>query len=396
MISPDFSFSPFSVERGAPSSQWVQLLSLQNFRCYDSFTLEVDQRPVVLTGENGAGKTNILEALSFLSPGRGLRRTKLSQAINLSHLEKGWAVFSKISTPEGLEEIGTGIASVESGEDRRLIKLNQTPISQVDLLEKVSVFWVTPQIDQILTESMSTRRRFFDKLVASFFPAHGQHLYRYDYALRERSRLLKDGGGDPHWLSVLEQKMAQEGMAITSLRHLFLAEITPLIHLSSSGFPQAQISLEGVVESLCLSMPALEAEEKIEGLLRDTRAEDTRLGGSQIGPHQTQVQFFHMERKKFAEFCSTGEQKALLLSLILANCRLHKKSKSRTPILLLDEVVAHLDKERRETLYKEILDLGMQCWMTGTEQRVFSSLRDEAQYFYVQNRNAVRQTMKVE
>ena len=378
------------------SPQWVQFLSLQNFRCYEALTLEVDQRPVVLTGENGSGKTNILEALSFLSPGRGLRRAKLSYATNLNHAEKGWSVFSKVWTGSDREDIGTGLTNTESGDERRAIKLNQTAISQIDLLEMLIIFWVTPQIDQLLTESMGTRRRFFDRLVTSFIPAQGQHLYRYDYALRERSRLLKEGGGDAQWLSILEQKMAQEGMAITSLRHIFLSEILPLIEVSVSGFPQVHLSLEGVVESLCLEMSALEAEERIEALLRESRGVDARLGGSQIGPHQTQVQFFHVERKKFAEFCSTGEQKALLLSLILANCRLHRKSKNRTPILLLDEVVAHLDQERRETLYTEILDLGVQCWMTGTDQKVFAPLGEKAQYFYVQDRKAVKQTMKVE
>ncbi len=391
-----YPFPEFSSERFLTTSpQWITFLSLENFRCYEALTLEVDQRPVVLTGENGAGKTNILEALSFLSPGRGLRRAKLSQATNLNHLEKGWSIFSKVSIGSQLEEIGTGVFSTENTEDRRVIKLNQTSVSQAELLEILNIFWVTPQIDQLLNESMGIRRRFFDKLVSSFFPAHTQHLHRYEYALRERSRLLREGTGDDDWLSILEQKMAQEGMAITSLRQIFLAEISPLIQESSSGFPRVQLSLEGLVESLCLDASALEVEEKIQHFLRSARLEDSRFGSSQIGPHQTQVQFFHMEGKKFAEFCSTGEQKALLLSLILANCRLHKKNKGRAPILLLDEVVSHLDEERRNTLYKEILDLGMQCWMTGTEQRMFLPLGESAQYLGVQDRKIIRQTMKV-
>lgn len=375
----------FSADTVRQSSQWIQLLSLQNFRCYETLVLEVDHRPVVLTGENGAGKTNILEAVSFLSPGRGLRRSKLSHVTNLNNLEKGWSVFSKVWAGGDLEEVGTGISGDNAGEERRSIKLNHTLVSQNDLLNILNVFWVTPQIDQILSENMGTRRRFFDKLVSSFFPEHAQHLYRYEYALRERARLLKDGLGDDHWLSILEHKMAQESMAIVSLRHVFLSEVSPLIQVSASGFPKVHIALEGDIESLSLDGSALETEEKIQKILRDARREDGRVGGASVGPHQTQVQFFHIDRKKFAEFCSTGEQKALLLSLILANCRLHKINKGKTPILLLDEVIAHLDEERRETLYKEILELGIQCWMTGTDQKVFLPFGDKAQYFCVQN-----------
>lgn len=284
-------------ERVSDSSQWVSLLSLQNFRCYETLRLEVDSRPVVLTGENGAGKTNILEALSFLSSGKGLRRAKLSHVTNLNSSQRGWSVFSKVFVDGHPEEIGTGTLD-EQGDDRRLIKLNQTVISQADLLEKINIFWITPQIHQLLTESMSTRRRFFDKLVTSFFPAHGAHLYRYEYALRERSRLLKEGGADAQWLSILEQKMAQESMAISSLRQLFLSEIMPLVNLSPSEFPRVHVSLEGCVESLCLEMSALEAEEKIEILLKKARSEDARQGGeSDRGPSNADP-IFPCRRKK--------------------------------------------------------------------------------------------------
>lgn len=365
------------------SSPWVEFLSLSHFRCYESLSLQVDRRPVVLTGDNGAGKTNILEALSFLSPGRGLRRSKLSQPTHFHHMDKGWSVFAKVSVDGLLEDIGTGILAGGGSEDRRVIKVNQTAISQSDLMKLVTVFWMTPQIDQLLNESMGTRRRFFDKLVASFLPEHTQHLSRYEYAIRERARLLKENRGDDQWLSILEQKMAQEGMAIFSLRQLFLDAISPLVQLSSSGFPKVKIYLEGALESLSDQKSALEAEDEIQHFLKRSRAEDGRLGSTPLGPHQTQVQFFHIDGKKNAEFCSTGEQKALLLSLILANCRLHRLHKGKTPIVLLDEVVAHLDEERRGNLYKEILGLGLQCWMTGTDEKVFAPFGDAAQYLYV-------------
>ena len=381
------SYAPLQ-ESLSSTSLWVGTLSLENFRCYENLSIEVDARPVVLTGENGAGKTNILEALSFLSSGRGLRSSKLSQVSNLKNIEKGWTVFSKVHTKEGVQNIGTGLTK-ESGE-RRLIKVNQTPMSQSELSKLLTIFWVTPQIDQLLNESMSSRRRFFDKLVSSFFPEHSQHLYRYEYAFRERSRLLKEGGIDPSWLSILEQKMAQESMALNSLRQLFLSEINPLAQAAVSGFPKTKIELEGGVESLCSDMPALTVEEKIQDILKENRGEDARFGGSQIGAHQTQVQFIHLDQKIVSEFCSTGEQKALLLSLVLANCRLHKERKEKTPLLLLDEVVAHLDKRRRQSLCEEILSLGTQCWMTGTEESSFLPFGGNVQHFCVRDRTVIR------
>ena len=359
------------------TSLWVQELRLSHFRSYDALSLCLSPKPVVLTGHNGAGKTNILEALSFLSPGRGLRQAKLGHVTSLQTPDAPWSVHATLCHDMGTEEIGTGLQS--PSDERRTVKLNQTVSPQAELLDMLSVFWMTPQIDQLLNEGMAHRRRFVDKLVASLHPTHTQHLYRYDYALRERARLLRDGMGDDLWLSSLEKKMAEESVAIHSLRQMFLAQINPLAMTPQTVFPKVSIALEGYVAARAETMPSLEIEEEMARTLRQNRGEDARTGGSKIGAHQTTVHFLHVEHKKKAEFCSTGEQKALLLSFILANVRLHILEKKRAPILLLDEVVAHLDEGRREALCAEILSLGVQSWMTGTDPGAFAPFGQSAQ-----------------
>ena len=366
------------------SRLWVDRLVLGCFRSYSDLTLSLSAAPVVLTGNNGAGKTNILEALSFLSPGRGLRQAKLSQVTALGQSPRPWSVHAVLKNEAGEEdEVGTGLVS--SMEERRIVKINHTQAPQADLNTILSVFWMTPQIDQLLSEGMSNRRRFLDKLVVGLYPDHTQHLYRYEYAMRERSRLLRDGLGDDRWLRGLEEKMAAESLAIHSLRSLYLSQINPLAASAHTLFPTVSVFLEGEVENGLREKAALDVEDGLIDALKKNRHDDARVGGSQIGAHQTTVQFFHVNQKKKAEFCSTGEQKALLLSFILANARLHINEKRRTPILLLDEVVAHLDAMRRSALLEEILQLGVQAWMTGTDAEVFHPLREKAQFLNIEN-----------
>ncbi len=367
----------------ATPSFWVKDLTLSHFRSYTQLSLSLSSKSVVLTGHNGAGKTNILEALSYLSPGRGLRQAKLGHVTSLDAEDKAWAVYAKFAHEEGEDEVGTGLAAPH--DERRTVKINHTVAPQSDLPKIMSVFWMTPQIDQLLNEGVSPRRRFVDKLVASLYPAHTQHLYRYEYALRERSRLLRDGQGDDVWLSSLEKKMAEESMAIHSLRQSFLSQINPLSLVHETTFPKVSLSLEGFIETRANDMASLDIEETLAKTLRQNRHEDARTGGSKVGAHQTAVDFLHVEHKKKAEFCSTGEQKALLLGFILANVRLHVREKKRAPILLLDEVVAHLDEGRREALCKEILSLGVQSWMTGTDVGAFAPFGDDVQHLKIKN-----------
>lgn len=375
ILNSTFLEKPSSV---SAATTWVDTLTLSSFRSYDTLVLRVPAGPVVITGHNGAGKTNILEALSFLAPGRGLRQAKLSQVTNLDTPHHGWTVHADIITPNGTERLGTGILP---GEDKRTVRLNQTTVPHTTLSGILSLFWMTPQVDQLLTEGMGQRRRFFDKLVAYFYPEHAQHLYRYEYALRERSRLLRDHVADDRWLSQLEEKMAQETMAIESLRQSFLDLISPLCASPDPAFPEVSVSLgEGVVEGA-----ALDAEDALQQALRAQRPHDARTGGSKLGAHQTEIIFFHVHHKKKSEFCSTGEQKALLLSFILANARLHVLHKGRAPVLLLDEVVAHLDETRRESLCQSVLSLGLQTWMTGTDVNVFAPFAQNAHYIKINN-----------
>ncbi len=378
--------SGVSLERSLDTdvhSCWIAALSLQNFRNYEIFHLEADQRSVVLTGENGAGKTNILEALSLLTPGKGLRRAKNSDFARVGSDSQNWSVSVIMKADEEVQ-VGTGVQSLENLEDpRRIVKINHAVSPQTALSEWVSVLWQTPQMDGLFDEGMGVQRKFLDRLVSTLFPEHTQHLYRYEHALRERSRLLKEGSSEIKWIEILEATIAQEGLAILSLRDVFLKELNPLCGTGVTNFPKVEISLRGDLESWADHMSSLEAEEKFQRSLLESRHQDTQFGGAKTGTHQTQVKVFHVAENKFAEVCSTGEQKALLLGIMLANCRLHMKHHRRRPLLLLDEVVAHLDASRRASLFEEIEDLGVQAWFTGTDESIFLPLGEKAQFFKI-------------
>ncbi len=357
---------------------------LQNFRGYDSFFLETDHRSVVLTGENGAGKTNVLEALSLLMPGKGLRRAKPQDFVRLASGSQNWSVSVTMNVDNEDVHVGTGVQSLaESSDERRIVKINHVVSPQVALSRWVSVFWQTPQMDRLFDEGMSVQRKFLDRLVTTFFPEHAQHLYRYEHALRERSRLLKEGTSEIKWVEILEATMAQEGLAILSLRQVFLKELNPLCGMGITKFPRVEIFLKGELENWAEAMSSLDAEEKFQRSLKESRVHDAQFGSAKVGPQQTQMKVWHEDSSRFAELCSTGEQKALLLGILLANCRLYMEHHQRRPLLLLDEVVAHLDEVRRESLFEEIENLGIQAWFTGTDESVFLPLGEKAQFFKI-------------
>ena len=369
---------------------WLRKLRLSAFRNYAQANLETDGRPVVLTGANGAGKTNLLEAISFLAPGRGLRRAKLGEVEQRSRDgtelrdpagQGTWAVAAVLQTQDGPREVGTGRdpaqreGETENARERRLIKIDgDLARSQQALDTLLRLVWLTPQMDGLFRDGASGRRRFLDRLVVGFDSAHGGRLSGYEQAQRERSRLLAEGRRDDRWLAALEETMAGRAVAVTAARRALVARLDQAAGLTAGGFPRAGLALAGETETWLDEMPALAAEERLRERLAATRDEDAANGNTAVGPHRSELEVMHLDKALPAALCSTGEQKALLVSIVLAHARLVALERGEAPILLLDEVVAHLDAGRREALYQCLLELGAQAWLTGTDEALFSPL----------------------
>ncbi len=360
-------------------------LTLTRFRNYTSARIETGPEPVVLTGANGAGKTNLLEALSFLSPGRGIRRARLDEVELTPHegAPLGWAVA--VTLANGLT-IGTGSVPGAARERRQVRIDGQTVRGQTALVEHLAVLWLTPQMDRLFTEGSGGRRRFLDRLVFGFDAAHAGRLSRFEHALRERSRLLREGRHDPAWLTTLEDQMVTSGVAIAAARREVTARLSQACLASIGPFPRAELSVSGSQEDQLSERPALLVEDDYRARLASSRRLDAESGGGAIGPHRSdfQVHWRKGDRPPLAaESCSTGEQKALLLAIVLANARLLAKMPVGPPLLLLDEVAAHLDSGRRAALFDEILALGGQAWLTGSDDGLFEPLKGRARFISV-------------
>ena len=361
----------------------LRRLKLADFRNYASASLPLEGRHVVLTGENGAGKTNLMEAVSFLSPGRGLRRAALADVARVG-ASGGFSVFAEIDGMEGTVEIGTGTEGGEEGQTRRL-RINGTPAKSVDeLTDHLRVLWLTPAMDGLFTGPSSDRRRFLDRLVLSLDPAHGRRAGDFERAMRSRNRLLSEGRFDPAWLTGIERQMAGLGVAMAVARQEMLGLLTALIaqQAVSSAFPSASLALSGFLDGE-LSAAAIDLEDRYALVLAETRHRDAAAGRTLEGPHRTDLLVRHLEKDMEAERCSTGEQKALLVGLVLAHARLVANMTGHAPILLLDEIAAHLDEGRRAALFDRIDALGGQAFMTGTDQAMLSSLGERAQFITV-------------
>ncbi|MEM1400554.1 MAG: DNA replication/repair protein RecF [Pseudomonadota bacterium] len=365
-------------------------LTVTDFRNHAGCRIEVSGgQSVVLTGPNGAGKTNLLEALSFLSPGRGLRRANLAQIGRISAPEGSrWSVAARVRSPDALHHIGTGLdPSAPEGTFRRTVRVDgETLPSQANLGTLLAVTWLTPQMDRLFIEGSSQRRRFFDRLVNGFVPGHAARLSAYDNALRQRSKLLRDGPEDPVWLGQLEAAMVESGVAVAAARRqtadrLSAAETGDFGRVAA--FPKAAMALSGALEEALVNQPALAVEDWFRGRLSASRREDAAAGRATTGPHRTDLLVHNVDKDVPADQCSTGEQKALLIALVLAQARLMTRDRGSPPILLLDEVAAHLDSGRRAALYSAISDLGAQAWMTGTEAALFEPARSMAQFLTV-------------
>jgi DNA replication and repair protein RecF len=375
---------------------WLRRLLVTQFRCYDEAELRLGGGPVVLTGPNGAGKTNLLEAISFLSPGRGLRRARLSEIDRRAPGAQGsarpWTVAATVMTPEGPRDLGSGrdAGQPEDGaqgagaRERRLVRVDgATARGQQALAEILSVVWLTPQMDGLFREGASGRRRFLDRLVYGFDPEHSARCNAYEHALRERARLLKTGAGDAAWLASLEDSLASRGVAIAAARLDMVERLQSACDGTDGPFPKVDLGLEGAVEDWLRGGPALAAEDRLRDGLAARRRQDAETGGAGLGPHRSDLLAHHRAKGVAAELCSTGEQKALLIAILLAHARLLTLERGAAPLLLLDEVAAHLDAARRAALYEEILDLGAQAWLTGTDVADFDGLAGRAQFFSV-------------
>jgi len=367
-------------------------LTLNYFRNYDYARLELSPAPVVLTGRNGMGKTNILEAISLLSPGRGLRRAKLAELDNQRAAGMSWAVAATVHGRQGEVKIGTGRdpeiseQSPQNATDRRLVKVDGKLTGQSELASHVSIAWLTPQMEQLFHESASAGRKFLDRLVYAFDAGHGARVGAYEHAMRERNKLLAQGRADPIWLDSLEQTMAEAASGIASARLYAAEQIGQMIASSPLSFPKASLAVEGAVENrLKEGAAALEAEQHFKAELYEGRGRDAAAGRTLVGPHRSELAVTHLEKAMRAEFCSTGEQKALMLSIVLAQARVGAAFHGVVPLLLLDEVVAHLDATRRLELFEEICQIGAQTWMTGTDDSLFDGLQEKAQFLKVDN-----------
>ena len=371
-----------------PSPLSVGRVTLTNFRNYQDVSLRFSSTPIILTGANGSGKTNFLEAISLLVPGRGMKRSALADLQNQKQ-SAPWAVAAEVQTGFGPLQIGTGRDPEAPDNERRIVHIDGTPVrGQSTLAEHIAMTWITPDMDRVLAEGASARRKLLDRLVYSFDPAHSGRVSRYEKALRERSRLLREGPRDASWLRAIEDEMAQTGVAIAAARRHLLQQLREAVDETSSVFPRADLSLVGMAEDALESNPALPVEDMLRSALARAREDDARSGTTSVGPHRSDLLVTHRAKNCPADLCSTGEQKALLIAIMLAYLRVLMRHRQLTPIFLLDDIAAHLDDTRRTALFEEILTLGVQAWITGTDREAFASLLPHAQHIEVEQGNA--------
>lgn len=409
--------TPRNVTQVANGFSYLSLTSFRNYREV-SFDTGLDRGlgAVVLTGRNGAGKTNLLEAISYLAPGSGLRQASIAEVEFRqpgnhpagNHLTAGthpeefgrqggmaWAIHGRYLCQGGEHALGTGrdpLALAQSGRERRVSRLNGAPMrSQASFAEILTVLWLTPQMDRLFTEGTSSRRRFLDRLVYGLDPAHAARVAAYEQAMRERARILRGeaptaSGTDMNaWLSGLESEMAAQAVAIAAARLDAAASLNAAMADGIGPFPQAQLSVAGAVEESLATLSALQAEDQLRARLAAARGSDADSGITQWGTHRSDLVVAlsgrHLGGAPLrAADCSTGEQKALLIAIILAEARLSARRRGEPPVILLDEVAAHLDKTRREALFAELQALSAQCWLTGTERDIFQPLAGWAQF----------------
>jgi DNA replication and repair protein RecF len=364
----------------------VRRLILSDFRSYPALDLALEAHMVVLTGENGAGKTNVLEALSLLSPGRGLRRADLADCARIGG-RGGFAVSVEIEAQGCRTQLGVGLDPPDDAPPARRFRINRMPApSGRALADHLRSVWLTPAMDQLFTGPAGDRRKFLDRLVLAVDPDHGARANALDHGLRNRNRLLEEGAADRRWIEAAEHEVAELAVAVSAARRDTVARLAAVIAADEADdklFPWAEIGLVGEIEALVAEMPALAAEDRYRAMLAGNRGRDAAAGRTLIGPHTSDLVVRHGPKQLEARQCSTGEQKALLTGLVLAHAHLVAAASGIAPIVLLDEIAAHFDRKRRAALFDELVGLGGQVWMTGADDAAFTELTHRAQILRV-------------
>ncbi|MEM9122068.1 MAG: DNA replication/repair protein RecF [Pseudomonadota bacterium] len=396
------------IEGAARTAPWISRLTVTTFRSYGAASVEAKPGVCVVSGPNGSGKTNLLEAISFLAPGRGLRGDGLG-AVAQREIGEGapprlnasggagalrWAVAAEVETHAGAVRLGVGCQTSDTGAVKRLVRIDGIAQSGPAALAKhIRLVWASPAIDRLFVDAAGERRRFFDRMVTVFDPAHSRHLGRFERQARQRLKLL-DTGGDERWLATLEEEMAEAAIAISAGRNAFLDRLQEAAAAWSGtvgAFPVPALHLVGQVEEALRRGSALEAEDAYRAALREGRMRDGAAGRTLEGPHRSDFQAVYRDKSMPAQDCSTGEQKAMVLGLILAQARLLSAGWG-TPVILLDEVAAHFDSARREALFTELLSMGGQVWLTGADADLFSGLRGSAAFYHITDGRIVPET----
>jgi DNA replication and repair protein RecF len=365
----------------------IHRLTLTHFRNYRAASLETRSDVVVLVGPNGAGKTNYIEAISYLAPGRGLRRATLEDVAD-NQGDGSWAVSAEVEGALGLATLGTGIDAPgsEAAATGRRCRIDREPVGSATAFgDHLRMVWLTPSMDGLFLGAASERRRFFDRLVLAIDSEHSSRVSALERSLRSRNRLLEVRNYDDHWCDAIERETAELAVAVAATRGQTAARLAAMLRErgDATAFPSARIMLDGWMENALVTEPATSVEDRYRQILRDSRARDAAAGRTLDGPHLTDLQVIYAPKNMPARDASTGEQKALLIGLVLAHAGLVADLTGITPLLLLDEVVAHLDPDRRRALFSELTKLGAQVWMTGADPAAFADIGASGEMFEV-------------
>jgi DNA replication and repair protein RecF len=372
----------------------IHRLTLTHFRNYRAAALQTRGDMVVLVGPNGAGKTNCIEAISFLSPGRGLRRATLDDVAD-NQGDGSWAVSAEVEGALGLATLGTGIdppTSEEAAASRRC-RIDREPVASATAFgDHLRMVWLTPAMDGLFMGAASERRRFFDRLVLAIDSQHSSRVSALERSLRSRNRLLEVRNYDDHWCDAIERETAELAVAVAAMRGQTATRLAAMLRArgETSVFPSAAIMLDGWMENALINEPATSVEDRYREILRASRQRDAAAGRTLDGPHLTDLQVIYAPKHMPARDASTGEQKALLIGLVLAHANLVAEMTGITPLLLLDEVIAHLDPNRRIALFNELAKLGAQVWMTGADPAAFADIGSSGEIFNVDSGRIAR------